>query len=42
MQKCNYGARLNRNRSSKEEFDLKRLRQTFDPIFKDEGKQVLK
>ena len=42
MQKCNYGARPSRTRSSKEEFDLERLRQPLDPILKVEGKQVLK
>ena len=42
MQKCNYGARPSRNRSSKAEFDLKGLRQPLDPILKVEGKQVLK
>ena len=38
---CNYEAIPSRTKSSKEEFDLERLRQTLDHILKDEGKQVL-
>ena len=41
MQNCNYEVRPSRTKSSKEEFDLERLRQPLDPILKDEGKQVL-
>ena len=40
-QNCNYEVRPSRTKSSKEEFDLERLRQPLDPILKDEGKQVL-
>ena len=42
LQNCNFEARPSRTKSSKEEFDLERLRQPLDPILKDEGKQVLK
>ena len=41
VQNCNYEARPSRTKSSKEEFDLERLRQPLDPILKDEGNQVL-